>query len=40
MPFTLALTTLGLFGSILMFAGDMLIDFTPGVYDGDGPLRP
>ena len=40
MPFTLALTTLGLFGSILMFAGDMLLYFTPGVYDMDGTLKP
>lgn len=40
MPFTLALTTLDLFGSILMFAGDMLLYFTPGVYDMDGTLKP
>ena len=40
MPFTLALTTLGLFGSMLMFAGDMLLYFTSGVYDMDGTLKP
>lgn len=40
MPLTLALLALGLLGSILMFAGDMLLYFTPGAYDMDGTLRP
>ena len=40
MPLTLALLVLGLLGSILMFAGDMLLYFTPGAYDMDGTLRP
>ena len=30
----------GLVGSIVMFAGDMLLYFTPGAYDMDGTLRP
>ena len=40
MPATLVLLALGLLGSILMFAGDMLLYFTPGAYDMDGTLRP
>lgn len=40
MPPTLVLLALGLLGSILMFAGDMLLYFTPGAYDMDGTLRP
>lgn len=40
MPLTLALLALGLLSSILMFAGDMLLYFTPGAYDMDGTLRP
>lgn len=40
MPLTLVLLALGLLGSILMFAGDMLLYFTPGAYDMDGTLRP
>lgn len=40
MPFTPVLLALGLLGSILMFAGDMLLYFTPGAYDMDGTLRP
>ena len=40
MPLTLALLALGLLGSVLMFAGDMLLYFTPGAYDMDGTLRP
>lgn len=40
MPLTLVLLALGLLGSILMFAGDMLLYFTPGTYDMDGTLRP
>lgn len=32
MPATLVLLALGLLGSILMFAGDMLLYFTPGAY--------
>ena len=40
MPLSLVLTTLGLIGSILMFAGDMLLYFTPGTYDMDGTLKP
>lgn len=40
MPLTLALLALGLLGSILMFAGDMLLYFTPGAYNMDGTLRP
>ena len=31
---------IGLVGSLVMFAGDMLLYFTPGVYDMDGTLRP
>ena len=34
------LLTLGLLGSVLMFAGDMLLYFTPGSYDMDGTLEP
>lgn len=30
----------GLVGSLIMFAGDMLLYFTPGAYDMDGTLRP
>ena len=40
MPLTLVLLALGLLGSLLMFAGDMLLYFTPGAYDMDGTLRP
>ena len=40
MPLTLVLLALGLLGSVLMFAGDMLLYFTPGAYDMDGTLRP
>ena len=40
MPATLVLLALGLLGSILMFAGDMLLYFTPGAYGMDGTLRP
>ncbi|OUO59756.1 DUF6796 family protein [Olsenella sp. An270] len=40
MPLTLVLLALGLLGSILMFAGDMLLYFTSGAYDMDGTLRP
>ena len=40
MPLTLALLALGLLGSVLMFAGDMLLYFTPGAYDMDGTLKP
>ena len=40
MPLTLVLLALGLLGSILMFAGDMLLYFTPGAYDMDGTLKP
>ena len=40
MPLTLMLTALGLVGSILMFAGDMLLYFTPGAYDMNGTLMP
>lgn len=40
MPLTLMLTALGLVGSILMFAGDMLLYFTPGAYDMNGTLKP
>lgn len=40
MPLTLVLLALGLLGSILMFAGDMLLYFTPSAYDMDGTLRP
>ena len=38
MPLTLVLLALGLLGSILMFAGDMLLYFTPGAYDMDARL--
>ena len=31
---------IGLVGSLVMFAGDMLLYFTPGAYDMDGTLRP
>lgn len=40
MSLTLVLIALGLVGSILMFAGDMLLYFTPGTYDMDGTLKP
>ena len=40
MPLTLVLLALGFLGSILMFAGDMLLYFTSGAYDMDGTLRP
>ena len=40
MPLTLVLLALGFLGSLLMFAGDMLLYFTPGAYDMDGTLRP
>ena len=30
----------GLIGSLVMFAGDMLLYYTPGAYDMDGTLRP
>ena len=40
MPLTLVLLALGLLGSLLMFAGDMLLYFTSGAYDMDGTLRP
>lgn len=40
MPATLVLLALGLLGSLLMFAGDMLLYFTSGAYDMDGTLRP
>ena len=40
MPLTLVLLALGLLGSLLMFAGDILLYFTPGAYDMDGTLRP
>lgn len=32
--------TVGLIGSLVMFAGDMLLYYTPGAYDMDGTLRP
>ena len=34
------LPAIGLAGSLVMFAGDMLLYFTPGAYDMDGTLRP
>lgn len=34
------LLAVGLAGSLAMFAGDMLLYFTPGAYDMDGTLRP
>lgn len=34
------LFVVGLAGSLAMFAGDMLLYFTPGAYDMDGTLRP
>ena len=34
------LLAIGLVGSLVMFAGDMLLYFTPGAYDMDGTLRP
>lgn len=40
MPLVLTFIALGLLGSLLMFAGDMLLYFTPGVYDMDGTLKP
>lgn len=40
MPLMLVLLALGLLGSLLMFAGDMLLYFTPGAYDMDGTLKP
>lgn len=30
----------GLLGSLVMFAGDMLLYYTPGAYNMDGTLRP
>ena len=40
MPLLPALLFVGLMGSLLMFAGDMLLYFTRGPYDMDGTLRP
>ena len=40
MPLALVFFALGLTGSLLMFAGDMLLYFTPGAYDMDGTLKP
>ena len=34
------LLAVGLLGSLVMFAGDMLLYYTPGPYDMDGILRP
>ena len=40
MTSAIPLLAIGLVGSLVMFAGDMLLYFTPGVYDMDGTLRP
>lgn len=40
MPLVITFIALGLIGSVLMFAGDMLLYFTPGAYDMDGTLKP
>lgn len=40
MDSAIPLFAIGLVGSLVMFAGDMLLYFTPGAYDMDGTLRP
>lgn len=40
MPLVITFIALGLIGSVLMFAGDMLLYFTLGTYDMDGTLKP
>ena len=40
MDSAIPLLAIGLVGSLVMFAGDMLLYFTPGAYDMDGTLRP
>lgn len=40
MDSAIPLFAIGLVGSLVMFAGDMLLYFTPGSYDMDGTLRP
>ena len=40
MTSAIPLLAIGLVGSLVMYAGDMLLYFTPGAYDMDGTLRP